>query len=171
MQAPLAPGRESPSATRRYVQRHQILYIDCDSSQTGDPSRIRWVGEMGGEIDLITAPTGEGGIHLARCQQPDLILLELGPPWGRAVEVIARLRESRETSLIPLVALSSAHCENLPGLSMYCRRPIQAPELLAMLRLLLQRTPDVRCRSTSSNGRKGSALGGAGIALARGEGI
>ena len=132
-----------------------MLYIDCDPSQSGDPSRIAWLHEIAGEgIDLITAPTGEDGVTLARSCQPDLILLELGPPWRSGVEVITRLRESRETYLIPLVALSSTDCEKLPGLSMYCRRPVNAPEFLMMLRLLLQRAPvGNRGAHSSSEGR------------------
>lgn len=92
----------------------------------------------------MTAPTGECGVELARSRRPQLILLELGPPSTSRIEVITSLRESKETYLIPIVGLSSAPCENVPGLSMYCRRPIPAPEFLAMLRVLLRRAPDTR---------------------------
>lgn len=144
MQEPLVPCDDPLSTARRHPEGYAILYIDCDPSQTGDRSRIAWLRDMGGEdIDLSTAPTGECGVTLARSRQPDLIILELGPPWGSGAEVIRLLRESRETYLIPLVALSSTDCEKLPGLSMYCRRPIKAPEFLAMLRILLRRAPDV----------------------------
>lgn len=110
----------------------------------------RWLAELDDDdIDWITAPTAEWGLQLARSRQPQLILLDLGASPSSALEVIRSLRESRETYLIPLVALSSVECQRLPGLSMYCRRPIQPPEFLAMLRLLLGRVPGARRRLDS----------------------
>jgi CheY-like chemotaxis protein len=123
--------------------RRRILYIDCDAAQRGfDASRIAWLHEIHGEdLDLVTATPGECGVELARSCHPDLILLELGLSRISGVGAVTRLRESRETYLIPIVGLSSTDCENVPGLSMYCRRPINAPEFLAMLRVLLGLTP------------------------------
>lgn len=107
----------------------------------------RWLGEVDGEdVEWITASTAEWGLQLARSRQPRLILLDLGASPSSGRELISSLRESRETYLIPVVALSSVECEGLPGLSMYCRRPIRAPEFLAMLRLLLRSAPRARRR-------------------------
>lgn len=92
-------------------------------------------------IQLITAPTGALGIQLAQSCRPALILLELGLPEMSGREVITLLYASTETYRIPILGLSSADCDNVPGLSMYCRRPVDVPELRAMLRALLGPPP------------------------------
>jgi DNA-binding response OmpR family regulator len=106
-------------------------------------------------VDLITSPRGEFGIELAHSCRPDLIILDLGLPLVSGSEVLALLRESTETYRIPIVALTSAECNYVSGLSMYCRRPIQVPEFLAMLRELLVRAPGVK--RAYSGGGMGSA--------------
>src|SRR4051812_11668588 len=105
------PERRStrtPSAEPHCSGRHRILYIDCDPPPQGfDSSRIAWLGDIQAQdIDLITAAPGECGVEVARSCRPDLILLEFGLPPSSGIAAVARLREWRETYLIPIVALS-----------------------------------------------------------------
>jgi DNA-binding response OmpR family regulator len=108
------------------------LYIDDDTS------RVALMRDLfaDGDLDLSTAPTAELGIEFARAHRPDLIILELELPRLSGSEAIAVLRGLEDTVNIPIVALTSADRQSVPGLSMYCRRPIQGPEFMAMVLLL-----------------------------------
>jgi DNA-binding response OmpR family regulator len=143
--------QDALSAEPRRPGRHCILYID------GDASNVEVMRDIvaGEGVDLITCPSGEFGIELAHSCRPDLIILDLALPQASGSEVIASLRESIATYRIPIVALTYAECNYVSGLSMYCRRPIQVPEFLAMLRELLGRAPGVK--RAYSGGGMGSA--------------
>ncbi|HVZ33196.1 MAG TPA: hypothetical protein VG963_12270 [Polyangiaceae bacterium] len=141
VRAPRTPASDVPRQVRR-----SLLYVD------NAPSRIAWmrgVAERAG-VDLITASTGESGIELARCRQPDLIIVDLGLLRANAAEVIRNLRESRETYRIPVMGFSSRACASIPGLSLYCRRPIARSEFHALLRTLLGRSSHDRRGAFSS---------------------
>jgi DNA-binding response OmpR family regulator len=132
MPEPLARQHGTPF-TQASAGRHTILYIGSPASNVASMRDI--VGRD--DIHLIAAPTGEQGIQLARFCRPELIVLELGLPEVSGAEVITLLWVSKETYRIPILGLSSADCDNVPGLSMYCRRPIDVPQLRAMLHALL----------------------------------
>jgi len=113
---------------------------------------------------LITAPTGELGVDLARTCQPDVVILELALPRMTGADAIVRLREDVETTAIPIIALSSAPCSSAPGLSMYCRRPLDVAGFARLLRELLvparepvsvrgSGNPPVRSRPTGDGAR------------------
>jgi CheY-like chemotaxis protein len=136
MPALIRPPPGTPASDAPRQARYRLLYVDAAA-----PS----VGWMRGVIvrdciELITASTGEAGIELARRRQPDLIIVDLGLLRANAAEVIRILRESVETYRIPILGLASNACANIPGLSMYCRRPIKRLEFRALLHALLGQT-------------------------------
>jgi len=59
------------------------------------------------EVKVIQARNGQQGLEMAASEQPDLILLDIQLPVMDGYEVAKRLRESPETRLIPIVAVTS----------------------------------------------------------------
>jgi DNA-binding response OmpR family regulator len=128
------------------------LYVDDDVSHVA----LLCEAFADDDLDLITATTGESGIELARARRPDLIILGLELPQMSGVEAVAILRESEATVHIPIVALSSADRQSVPGLSVYCRKPVQLSALVAMVHVLLARA------------RRGAAAGAGHTRIRRG---
>jgi DNA-binding response OmpR family regulator len=152
MSASFAAGQCSPTDGRRRTSC--ILYIDDDAQH------VALMREMFGDDDihLITAPTAELGIELARLHRPDLIIIELELPRMSGVDAISQLRICAETGSIPIVALTSTERRSVPGLSMYCRKPVQVQPFMAMVRALLSRMQQgtsacLRARRAARGGR------------------
>lgn len=111
---------------------------------------------------MMTASTGEFGIDVARARRPDLVILDLALPRMSGVEVIACLRASPETTAIPIIALSSAPCGSAPGLSMYCRRPLDVAAFSRLLRELLgPARGSAAVRNSGALPRRSRLIGGA----------
>ncbi len=56
---------------------------------------------------VTTAADGEEALHLARTTAPDLVLLDMLLPKLGGPEVLRTLRKDPETSMIPIIVLSS----------------------------------------------------------------
>jgi DNA-binding response OmpR family regulator len=120
-----------------------VLHVDADASHIASMCRAF----AGDDVELITAATGEAGVELARALRPDLILLGLELPRMSGADTVAILRASEATGHIPIVALSSRDRQNVPGLSMFCRKPVPVSELVSMVRVLLARSREAPLRS------------------------
>jgi len=57
---------------------------------------------------VLTAPSGEKGLKLARLEHPDLILLDLMLPGISGWEVLMSLKAERRLKKIPVVILTAA---------------------------------------------------------------
>lgn len=57
--------------------------------------------------NVISAMDGENGISLAKNEKPDLILLDLILPRKDGFEVLAALKASPETAVIPVIVLTN----------------------------------------------------------------
>lgn len=57
--------------------------------------------------DVLDAGDGEEGVRLAKEGKPDLILLDLILPGIDGFEVLSRIKESPDTSSIPVIILSN----------------------------------------------------------------
>jgi putative two-component system response regulator len=84
----------------------KILLIE--DSETLRLSNQRALVEAG--HDVSCADDCDSALQTARDQRPDLILLDLIVPKGKELEVLTRLKHSRATARIPVIALSA-----LPG--------------------------------------------------------
>jgi CheY-like chemotaxis protein len=84
----------------------KILLVE--DSETLRLSNQRALVEAG--HDVTCADDCDSALQTARDQRPDLILLDLIVPKGRELEVLTRLKHSRATARIPVIALSA-----LPG--------------------------------------------------------
>ena len=78
----------------------------------------------------------ERGIEMAVDKRPDLILMDINLPGIDGVEALKRLRQSKKTSHIPVIALTSAAMPNeiergmQAGFNEYITKPIKVPILL-----------------------------------------
>jgi two-component system, OmpR family, KDP operon response regulator KdpE len=92
---------------------------------------------------LLEAATGREGIDLAAAERPELIILDLGLPDARGVDVC---REIRSWSRVPIVVLSARHSDTEKvlllnaGADDYVTKPFSTSEFVARVRAVLRRS-------------------------------
>jgi len=59
------------------------------------------------QCEVLTAETADVALHLARTEQPDLILMDLHLPGMTGYEATRRLKADPATARIPVVALTA----------------------------------------------------------------
>ena len=90
--------------------------------------------------DAVTA------ITVARKEQPDLIILDLGLPAGDGFLVIERLRALRDLEMIPIVVLTARTTPEArqraeaAGVAAFFEKPFDADEVLTKVRQILDHT-------------------------------
>jgi len=96
---------------------------------------------------ISEAATGKEGLHLASQHQPDLIILDLGLPDIEGFDVLKRLREWFDKSIIILSVRNSEEdiiraLDN--GANDYLTKPFRTGELLARIRAAIRqnKSPD-----------------------------
>lgn len=104
--------------------------------------------------DVLVAWDGEQALAVARCEQPDLIVLDLMLPKLDGIEVCRALRRGRDVPIIMLTARDE-EIDRVLGLELgaddYVVKPFSVRELLARVKNVLRRasapppagTPDV----------------------------
>jgi CheY-like chemotaxis protein len=142
-QAPRTPARsELPSSPDG--QTYKVLYIE------DNPANLALMQELIATLDtfeLLTAPTAEIGIELARAHAPDIIVLDINLPGMSGFEAIEHLRSWPETREIPVVALSASAMERdlrraeQAGFSRYLTKPVKIMELCDALEELVTKPP------------------------------
>jgi len=115
------------------------LLIVEDEPKTGDYLK-KGLTEHGYAVDV--ARTGPDGLHLALESDYELILLDVMLPVMNGWEVLARLREKKETPVLFLTARDQVD-DRVKGLELgaddYLVKPFAFSELLARVRALLKR--------------------------------
>jgi len=87
-------------------------------------------------LSLISAPSGELGIELAKNSKPDLIILDVNLPGMSGIEVLQQLRKYDDTSHTPIFALSAAATETDiekgmdAGFDKYLTKPLVISEIV-----------------------------------------
>jgi DNA-binding response OmpR family regulator len=90
-------------------------------------------------IDVVTAPTAEIGVELARSHRPDVILMDINLPGMSGIDALRALRAANETKGIPVIALTAAaserdkHHGRQAGFYRYLTKPVKVDELVAAL--------------------------------------
>ena len=92
---------------------------------------------------MLIARDGEQGIAAAKCERPDLILLDLSLPVMDGWEAARHLKGGENTSVIPVIALT-AHAmsgDREKALSVGCddydTKPVDFKRLLSKIEALL----------------------------------
>lgn len=91
----------------------------------------------------VSATSGYAALTKAQSYQPDLILLDMMLPDLNGVEVVRQLKQDRQTSMIPIIAVTAmARAEDqerffLAGCSDYIKKPYVVDELEAKIRRYL----------------------------------
>ncbi len=119
----------------------KVLLIE-DNSEIVDivtiTLQLRWA-----EVTLISTFLGNEGVELAKTEQPDLIMLDLGLPDIDGFQV---LRQIRDFSDVPVVILTvrGEEMDKIKGLELgaddYIVKPFSPGELLARMKALLRRS-------------------------------
>jgi len=96
-----------------------------------------------GGFTVLTANDGPVALRVARTQEPDLVILDLGLPSLDGLDVI---RELRRTSAVPIIILTARgdEADRVLGLELgaddYLAKPFSPRELVARVRAVLRRT-------------------------------
>ncbi len=120
------------------MDRNKILVVDDDK----DMLRLlaRKLGAAG--FNVVFAQDGAQATRLARLEEPDLVLLDLGLPAGDGMTLLARLRNHAPTSTIPVVVVSGRGAEAgeqalAAGADAYFDKPPDPVQLEGTIRRLL----------------------------------
>lgn len=119
------------------MNNQKILVIDDESSIR------KLLGlSLGTYYEVIDAKDGREGLHFAASHKPDLIILDMGLPDRRGIEV---LKDLRGWSEVPVIVLSVENDQNTiisaldSGADDYVTKPFRTEELLARIRVCLRR--------------------------------
>jgi len=86
--------------------------------------------------------------------QPDFVLLDVGPAWGDAVGVTARLRDWTPAPIVALLPKERANEGGAvldAGASDYIVRPFRTSELLARMRVWLRQSERLRAQGSPAD--------------------
>jgi PAS domain S-box-containing protein len=147
------PVRAAPRAAARgplaTSERRMVLYVE------DNPANASFMRDLLGtldEFDLLTVPTAELGVEVARERQPDIVIMDINLPGMSGLEALRMLRGFPETKEIPVIALSAAASERdkqrgvQAGFFRYLTKPVKVDELLDALEALRPAPDASRCR-------------------------
>lgn len=121
------------------VMRSETVLIVDDEPQIRRAVRNALRDEVG---RVLEAETGQQGIDLAAAERPSLIILDLGLPDRRGIDVCTEIRRG---SNAPIVVLSARHSDQEKaalldsGADDYITKPFSTIELAARIRAHLRR--------------------------------
>ena len=119
--------------------KKKILIIDDNKEITELVERIL----EGTEFELVKSNNGQEGIHIAREQRPDAILLDIMMPELDGFTTCRFLRQIPETRDIPVIYLTGKETEKghtialKSGASDYIVKPFNPKDLLDRLRRVI----------------------------------
>jgi PAS domain S-box-containing protein len=122
------------------AERRVILYVE------DNPANVVFMEDLLGSFEnvaLLTAPTAEAGIELARASKPHAIIMDINLPGMSGLDALRSLRGIEVTKDIPVIALTAAASDRdkqrgvQAGFFRYITKPVKVDELLAALEALL----------------------------------
>ncbi|MFH1560395.1 MAG: response regulator transcription factor, partial [Chloroflexota bacterium] len=124
---------------------------------------IRW-----SDANIKNAPTGELGLQLARTEEPDVVILDIGLPDIDGFEVCSRIRGFSNVPIVMLTVRDSKE-DVIKGLELgaddYIVKPFKPEELLARVNAILRRIQMIYLRDAEMIFRQGDLT----ISLGHGE--
>jgi PAS domain S-box-containing protein len=148
--APSVP-RTEPAKGVGGPGKHLVLYVE------DNPANVLFMKDLLGafeSIDLMTAPTAEMGVELARARTPELIIMDINLPGMSGLDALRALKASPETSAVPVIALTAAASERdrqrgeQAGFFRYLTKPVQVDELERAIAEILEKA-DARGRAAA----------------------
>jgi PAS domain S-box-containing protein len=121
-------------------QRYDVVYIE------DNPANVAFLRELLAEFERVTlhvAPTAEIGVELVRARRPQVVILDINLPGMNGYDAVRLLKSWPETKDIPVIALSAeamhrdARRATAAGFYRYVTKPVNVPELIALLETLL----------------------------------
>jgi DNA-binding response OmpR family regulator len=94
------------------------------------------------DANILNAPTGESGLQMAKSEDPDIVILDIGLPDIDGFEVCSNIRGFSD---VPIVMLTVRDDRNdvIKGLELgdddYILKPFKPEELLARINAILRR--------------------------------
>jgi len=124
---------------------HKILLVDDDTDFVrGMTIRLRAAG-----YDVVFANDGYGATVMARKEEPDLILLDIGLPAGNGFAIIRRIRQLiSPIAMTPIIVLTARDPEANRDLALqtgadaFFQKPIDNAALMAKIEELIGLNPD-----------------------------
>ena len=139
--APVATApSERAAASQRGADKSLVLYVEDNQANVAFMNDL--LGTFDG-VELVTAPTAELGIELARRLVPKAILMDINLPGISGFDALSELQRWPETARIPVIALTAAASERdqrrgvQAGFFRYLTKPVKVDELEAALDALL----------------------------------
>jgi len=136
------PAIERASDARLSGQGHRVvLYVE------DNPANVTFMKDLLSSfdsIDLLTAPTAEMGVEIARSRRPEIIIMDINLPGMSGVDALRVLRAEDDTKNIPVIALTAAASERdkvrgmQAGFYRYLTKPVKVDELLTALEAILE---------------------------------
>ncbi len=118
-----------------------LLYVE------DNPANLKLIEQLIArrpDMRLLSATDGTRGIHLARTNQPEVILMDINLPGISGIEALKILREDPETAHIPVVALSANAMPRdiekglQAGFFRYLTKPIKVNEFMQALDAVME---------------------------------
>jgi CheY-like chemotaxis protein len=132
---------EKPAADRLGGNRRRVVVYVEDN-----PANVVFMRDVLGDfdqVDLVTAPTAEMGIEIARVRLPDAVIMDINLPGMSGVDALHLLRQDPQTKDVPIIALTAAASERdrqrgiQAGFYRYLTKPVKVDELVTALEELL----------------------------------
>jgi signal transduction histidine kinase/ActR/RegA family two-component response regulator len=133
------PAQTGEGATLGGDEHRLVVYVE------DNPANVTFMRDLLGEfeaLELMTAPTAEMGIELARGRRPDVVIMDINLPGISGFEALRVLREDPSTKDIPVIALTAAAGERerqrglQAGFYRYLTKPVKVDELIGALEAL-----------------------------------
>jgi two-component system cell cycle response regulator DivK len=132
-------------SAKQTLNGHQPLTVMVVEDFEDNRFMMRRLLEMSG-YRVLEAINGEEAVEIARREHPSLILMDLSLPLLDGLAATRRIRQVKELSHIPIVAVSAHdtadfHADALAaGCNDYVTKPIDFDQLEALLKRLLPKT-------------------------------
>jgi CheY-like chemotaxis protein len=118
----------------------RVLYVEDNAANVAFMRDL--IGTLE-QTDLITVPTAEQGLEVARQRRPDLIVMDINLPGMSGIDALRRLRAIPEMASIPVIALTAAATERdrqqglREGFFRYLTKPVNVDDFIQACESLL----------------------------------
>ncbi len=135
---------EAGAALSAEGPRLEVVYVE------DNPSNVAFMRALLSEferVELHVAPTAEIGVEIVRARRPRVVIMDINLPGMSGFEALRLLKSWPETRDIPVIALSAAAMDRdmrraeAAGFYRYVTKPVNVPEMIALLESLLVPSP------------------------------